>query len=418
MAGLSIDIFLNKWKDLFYDSFNYSNYFKNHLKSLLNIKLTVNEYNLFKYFFDKKLINFVNKNLLLDKINELSLPIDSIRLIFIDGFFVCNFSNTEFIIFNNINVLNYYNYFTAISFDIFLHLIESILNKIFILNIYSNNLNDKPIYILNISTGLKSDINVLNYRYHIIIESSSYINIIEHYVSLNNYSHLTCARFVIEVLNNSYLEHTKILSENSSSYHFSCNDIYIDSGSFVNSTVFLLGSGIIRNNTNVKFNGENGNILLNSLSVPIKNNFFNNYTYVEHNFRNSKSYQLHKIISSAYGKFRGLVKILQNSSKVNATMISRNLLLNNLSYIETEPKLEIYNNDVKCTHAATLGKIDENQIFYLCSRGIDSGIAKNMIISSFSYDIINLVKNNLLRDIILKLINKRLFGDFYESIDY
>ncbi|WDI78614.1 SufD family Fe-S cluster assembly protein [Candidatus Purcelliella pentastirinorum] len=418
MVGLSIDIFLNKWKDLFYNSVNYSNYSKNHLKSLLNIKLTVNEYNLFKYFFDKKLVSFVNKNLLLDKINELSLPIDSIRLIFIDGCFSYNFSDNEFIIFNNINVSSYYNYFTAISSDIFLHLIESFLNKIFILNLYSNNLNDKPIYILNITTGLKSDLNVLNYRYHIIVESSSCISIIEHYVSLNNYSHLTCSRFVIEVLNNSYLDHIKILSENSFSYHFSCNDIYIDSSSFVNSTVFLLGSGIIRNNTNVRFNGENGNILLNSLSVPIKSNIFNNYTYVEHNFCNSKSHQLHKIISSAYGKFKGLVKILKNSSKVDATMISRNLLLNDFSFIETEPKLEIYNNDVICTHAATLGKIDENQIFYLCSRGIDSEIAKNIILSSFSHDVIDLIKNNLLRDIILKCINKRLFGDFYESIDY
>ncbi|MGD3711654.1 SufD family Fe-S cluster assembly protein, partial [Xanthomonas citri pv. citri] len=134
-------------------------------------------------------------------------------------------------------------------------------------------------------------------------------------------------------------------------YHFAHNDIVIGRDAQVSSTSFLLGAGLSRHNTSVQLNGENTQLSLNSLVLPMNAEVADTRSYLEHNKGYCLSRQLHKTISRDKGRavFNGHIKVAQHALKTDGQMTNNNLLLGRLAEVDTKPQLEIYADDVKCS---------------------------------------------------------------------
>lgn len=370
---------------------------------------------------DKKFTKPLIKTLTSAQCNELALKIEAYRLVFIDGHFSMSLSD---------NYLGNYSFrlstsateremTSPIQSEIFLHLTESLSKEMSVISLPSGKTTDRPLYLLHISTGNKKEghVNTVHHRHHLLIDTGSKAEVIEHYVSLDHAEHFTGTRLTASVADNANLLHCKLAFENQSSYHFSHNDLLIGSNARVKSDSFLLGAGLTRHNMSAKFNGVGSNITMNSLSLPISKEVCDVRTYLEHNYEHCKSQQLHKtvVFDGAKAVFNGMIKVAKHAIKTDGQMINHNLLLGKTAEVDIKPQLEIYANDVKCKHGATVGQIDVAKLFYMQARGIDQNTAKKMIILAFSSELTENITNKALQEWLLGCITYRLKrGRLYE----
>lgn len=349
-----------------------------------------------------------------EQLDELSLSLEAYRLVFINGRFSKKLSdidtghwkiNVEYGI--NRQVLP-----EPIQSDFFLHLTESLSFENTRILLPKDSIAEKPLYLLHINKGdnKKEVMSNLNSRHHLEMDSSSKGQLIEHFVSLDDNGYFFGTRTSIFIKENSHLDYVKLAFENQKSYHFAHNDIILDHHVIVCSNTFIFSYGFSSHKTSSKLNGIGSEISINSLSLPSKYAFSENRTYLEHNHGYCLSRQLHKTVAIDHGSsvFHGLIKVTKNSLKTDGKMINNNLLLDEFTKISTVPQLEIYTDDVKCTHGATTGFINNEQIFYLCSRGISYSNARKMIICAFASEVAELVSNDKLRNEIYVCIFKVL----------
>jgi len=174
-----------------------------------------------------------------------------------------------------------------------------------------------------------------------------------------------------------------------------------------------LHGGIIRNNLNIKLDGEHATAKVCGLALSDKNQHVDNFTYIEHLKPNCKSNQLYKNIldDSSTGGFTGRIHVAPHAVKTEAYQRNNNVLLTNVAKMNTKPQLVIDNDDVKCSHGATVGRIDNEALFYLQSRGINEKEARLMLMFAFAHEVLAEVKVDQLREMIDKLVNKRLRGE-------
>jgi Fe-S cluster assembly protein SufD len=188
------------------------------------------------------------------------------------------------------------------------------------------------------------------------------------------------------VADNAHLQHIKLAFENAQSYHFAHNDLALGRDASAFSSSFLLGSSVLRHHTSTQLNGENSNLRINSLAMPVNGEVCDSRTWLDHKVGYCNSRQLHKTIVNDKGRavFNGLINVAPHAIKTDGQMTNNNLLLGRLSEVDTKPQLEIYADDVKCSHGATIGRIDDEQLFYLRSRGITQQAAQQMILYAFA----------------------------------
>lgn len=149
---------------------------------------------------------------------------------------------------------------------------------------------------------------------------------------------------------------------------------------------------------------------MNSLLLPVGREICDTRTYLEHNKGHCESRQLHKVMVRERGKaiFNGMIKVAKHALKTDGQMTNNNLLLSHLAEVDTKPQLEIYADDVKCSHGATVGRIDAEQLFYLQSRGINQADAQQMIIFAFAAEVTEAIHNEAIRKQVLARIAERL----------
>ncbi len=178
--------------------------------------------------------------------------------------------------------------------------------------------------------------------------------------------------------------------------------IYLKRNSSVNINTISNNSSLIRNNLTVILEGENSEAFLNGLYFLENKNHIDNNINIKHLKPNTYSNQLYKGIISedSIGIFNGKIYVHKNAQKTNAFQLNKILITSEKGVAKTKPQLEIFADDVKCSHGATIGQIDQNQLFYLKSRGIKENIAKQMIIKAFIYEIIDKMNNKFLDDYI------------------
>ncbi|MCR3755249.1 MAG: Fe-S cluster scaffold complex subunit SufD [Candidatus Westeberhardia cardiocondylae] len=374
------------------------------------------QYTPLEKFLDNNFVDVKNYNLSIKERNFFSLKLHAYRLVFINGKFSSLLSDKH-TGFWKIHIRNQKNNLLTkkpIITDTFLYLIESLGREIVKIYLPKEKIETTPLYLLHINQGSeqKKTLTTINYRHQIELSEKSYGEIIEHFVSKNNlYSHFNSSRTSIIIDNYATLKYVKLGFENKTSYYFGYNDIYIKYNSIFNSNNIMLGSKINRNQTNVKINGKNSNLTMNSLLMTSAKDSIRDYsTYIEHNKSYCKSSQLNKTViqKNGIGIFNGIIKVKKCAQKTNSKMINKNLLLDKSSKINTKPQLNIYADDIKCTHSSTTGYVDKQQILYLQSRGISYKKAKKMLIFSFFSDFIKQIHCKNLQKIISSNVYKNL----------
>ncbi|VEA65494.1 FeS cluster assembly protein sufD [Serratia plymuthica] len=349
--------------------------------------------------------------------DALALNLDAYRLVFVDGRFNAALSDSD---------LGEYQFDVTpygtpqalpepILPEIFLHLTESLAQETSMIRVAAGKIAARPLYLLHISSGrgAAGEVNTVHHRHHLDVARNARAEVIEHYVSLNEAAHFTGARLTASVGDNAELRHCKLAFESQASYHFAHNDLVIGRDARVKSDSFLLGAGLTRHNTSAQLNGEGSNLVINSLVLPVGRDVCDTRTYLEHNKGYCESRQLHKTVVSDHAKavFNGMIKVAKHAIKTDGQMTNHNLLLGKVAEVDTKPQLEIYADDVKCSHGATVGRIDEEQLFYLQSRGIDKHAAQQMIIFAFAAELTEGIGNDVIREWVLARIAQRLPGE-------
>ncbi|UYU33474.1 Fe-S cluster assembly protein SufD [Siccibacter colletis] len=421
MAGLqNKSNALQQWHHLFEtQGANRSGEAQQHLQQMLRLGLPTRKHENWKY---TPLDGLLNNTFVLPTPRELThaerdalaLPLDALRLVYVDGQFSAALSDDLTGSGFDVTIDDERAGLAApVQPDVFLHLTESLAPTVTRIRVARNTQPAKPLLLMHITCGSDDEtLNTVHYRHHLDLAEGAQATVIEHFVSQDERRHFTGARFTFRAGANSQLRHYKLAFENANSYHFAHNDLLAEQDVDAYSSSFLLGGAVLRHNTSTQLNGENVNLRLNSLALPVNSEVCDTRTWLEHNKGYCNSRQMHKIIVRDRGRavFNGMIKVAQHAIKTDGQMTNNNLLLGKLSEVDTKPQLEIYADDVKCSHGATIGRIDDEQLFYLRSRGITAQAAEQMIIYAFAAELTESIDDETLKQQVLARIGQRLTG--------
>lgn len=418
MAGsLNNNTVLQQWHRLFDAKQDRCSQAHEHLQEVLQSGLPARKHEDWKYTPLDKVLNhqFVMPHQIQlsdEQCQVLVPPVDAWRLVFVDGKF--NPALSDDLTDSGYQFTASYDRSqlpAAVQPEIFLHLTESLVHSVGYIRIARNQQPARPLLLLHISTGSAGDlVNSVHYRHHLCLEAGAVATVFEHFVSLNEERHFTGARLTMQVAENARLDHYKLAFENAQSYHFSHNDLLLSRDAKAYSSSFLLGAAVTRHHTSCQLNGENGDLRINSMALPVNDEVCDTRSWLEHNKGYCFSRQMHKIIARdrARAVFNGLINVAANAIKTDGQMTNNNLLLDRLAEVDTRPQLEIYADDVKCSHGATIGRLDDEQLFYLRSRGIMHEAAQQMIIYAFAAELTEQISHDSLKQQVLARIGRRL----------
>jgi Fe-S cluster assembly protein SufD len=265
------------------------------------------------------------------------------------------------------------------------------------------------IHILNI-TGESGKNLITQPRNLIIAGSNSHLKIIESYHSLAEDANFTNAVSEVSVGDNSYVEIYRLQRENMSSYHINRTQAELKKNSTFTHYSVTLGGSIVRNDTNIILNDENGTGNLYGLYLTEGNQHVDNHTLIDHAMPHCQSNEMYKGVlnDNSRGVFNGKVFVREDAQKTNAYQSNKAILLSDTATIDTKPQLEIYADDVKCSHGAAIGQLDDEAVFYLRSRGIGADMAKTVLIRAFANDIFETIENEQLHDHLNHLVQEKL----------
>lgn len=257
----------------------------------------------------------------------------------------------------------------------------------------------------------RSSAVVIYPRNLVVAGKYSKVKIAETYHSIGEvHAGLTNSVTEIIVGENASVEFDKIQYENAASNHISHTEAIQAKNSVFSICTVTLGGNIVRNNLHIQLLDENCETHLNGLYITQHDQLVDNHTLVDHAKPNCVSNELYKGIldDHSQGVFNGKVMVREDAQKTNAYQSNKNILLSNDASINTKPQLEIYADDVKCSHGATTGKLDEEALFYLRSRGIGETMAKAFLNIAFAAEVINKIGIDSLRDRLMQLIEEKL----------
>ncbi len=275
----------------------------------------------------------------------------------------------------------------------------------------SRTVLEEPIHLLFVATAHEAP-TMTHPRNLIVAGSESHATIIEEYVSLGGAPALCNTVTELVAGDNTVISHYMIEREDKQAFNIST--LRIEQGRHANiaSHSVLIGGALVRNNVHPVLAGEGGECLINGLFIGNGQQHLDNYMLVEHAKPHCGSRQFYNGIldGSSHGVFHGRIVVHKDAQKTDAKQTNRNLLLSDHAQIDTKPQLEIYADDVKCTHGATIGQIEENALFYLRSRGIDETAARRLLLQAFASECLDRMKEGAARTHVESLINAHLAG--------
>jgi Fe-S cluster assembly protein SufD len=268
---------------------------------------------------------------------------------------------------------------------------------------------EAPIYLLFISTASEQP-QMTHPRNLLICEHESQATIVEDYVSIGESMAFCNTATELVVGENANVSHYMVEREHRRAFNVSTLRIQQERSSSVSSHSVLLGGGLVRNNVHPVLAGEGGECLINGLFLGNGRQHLDNYMLVEHVSPHCASRQFYNGIldDHAHGVFHGRIIVHKDAQKTDAKQTNRNLLLSDDAQIDTKPQLEIYADDVKCTHGATIGQIEEDALFYLRSRGIDEVSARKLLLLAFASECLDRMHPGAAREHVERLIREHL----------
>jgi len=247
-----------------------------------------------------------------------------------------------------------------------------------------------PIHLLFVQTSSQTGATV-HPRNLIVAERDSRAVVIEDYVSLVATPYFTNVVTEIYVSEGAQLEHCKIQAESQNAFHTATVQAVQERNSRWISHSISHGAAIARHNVQTLFTGEGSDAILNGLYIGSNKQLVDYHTVVDHAKPHCSSHEYyHGILDGeSHGVFNGKIFVRKHAQKTDAKQTSRNLLLSDAATIDTKPQLEIFADDVKCTHGATVGQLNDEAIFYLRSRGISLRLARQMLVHAFASEILD-----------------------------
>ena len=278
------------------------------------------------------------------------------------------------------------------------------------IRVAANTTVNEPVHIINLISS--SENFLANTRNLIIVEKGAKLDVIETFVSLDSNANeklFTNHLSEIVVEENAQVNYCRIQAEESNASQVNTTQVQQSKGSLFNTYTYSLSGEFLRNNLNIVLADENCETHLFGLYLPRKKEHFDNHTLVDHRMPNCFSNELYKGIMSddSTGVFNGKIFVRQDAQKTNAYQSNKNMLLGDNASVNTKPQLEIYADDVKCSHGTSTGRMDEEAMFYLRSRGIGEDKAKNLLMKAFAEEVVNAIQFAPLKEYIESLIANR-----------
>jgi Fe-S cluster assembly protein SufD len=245
---------------------------------------------------------------------------------------------------------------------------------------------EKPIYLVFVTSG-DAAIHVRNL---VIVGESAQATIIEQHGALNGAAYFTNCQTRIIAGANAQIEHYKVQMESSKAFHIAGVHGFQARDSRFTSHSIALGARLARADITTRFDGEGCECLFNGLYVVDGRQHVDHHTRIDHAKPRcvSREYYRGVLDGASRGVFNGKVIVHPDAQKTDAQQSNHNLLLSEQAEVDTKPELEIYADDVKCAHGATVGQLDENMLFYLRSRGVQKELAKGLLVYAFAHEVI------------------------------
>lgn len=244
----------------------------------------------------------------------------------------------------------------------------------------------------------------------IVVESHSQVRVVESYVGMSH--DVYCTNAVTEIVGgeNAVIDYYKVQRESEEAFHVATAQAQLSRGGTFSSHTIDLGGALVRNNLGVALDGDGAECTLNGLSMVAGRQHVDNHTRIDHIRPHCSSRQLYKGIldGKSRGVFNGKVVVHEAARKTDARQVNKNLLLSEDAVIDSKPQLEIFNNDVKCTHGTTIGQHDQDAIFYLRSRGIDPAASRRLLTYAFASELLGRITIEPIRARLEALLVTRL----------
>lgn len=308
---------------------------------------------------------------------------------------------------NNIDVLkSSFNQYTKNRNELFLAINNAFHTDGVFIQIDKDKVAEKPYHIINITT---QDHSLTQTRNLFVADKNSSIKIIESFVNFNGKENFINSVSEIVVGENAQLEYNKFQDKEEENYSISTEYVYQKTNSHFTINTATYNGALVRNNLTIEVDAENCETNLSGLYLGKNQDHTDNHTIVDHKKPHCNSNEIYRGVldNSSTGVFNGKVFVRQHAQKTNAFQKNNTILLSDDAVSNSKPELEIYADDVKCSHGSTTGQIDEEAVFYLQSRGVSRKSAINLMINAFAKDTLEKVSIDALHNYINTKIEER-----------
>lgn len=325
------------------------------------------------------------------------------RLVFVDGVYAPHLSHTEqaegVTVANLAHTLEKSAAHTDAHIATYLGQLAEYKNNVFAA-LNTACMSDAALILLARDTAVRQPIHLLfiaskqsavSYpRCLIRAEAGSKATVVEDYVSLQDEAYFTNTVSEVSLADNAHVHHIRVQREGMNAFHIANCAVTLARGSHYQSVSVAMGARISRYNLNVLQAAEGGECTVDGLALIAERQLADTHTCIDHAKPHGMSRQLHKCIigGSAHAVFNGKIMVRPGAQRADSQQTNRNLLLTSRAQVDTKPQLEIFADDVKCTHGATVSQLDGEEIFYLQSRGLTDTVARNLLTYAFGAEIL------------------------------
>jgi Fe-S cluster assembly protein SufD len=323
-----------------------------------------------------------------------------------EGMEIKNLSDAK----NDAGVINHFNRYADVQADAFAALNTAFANEGLLIRIHAKTRIERPVYMISVSSS-KEEAVISHQRLLLIAEKNSFAKITCIHIS-KNVSSETFSNVVNEIAvdENAVLEFNVLQNENDKTFQINGTHVLQSANSTFSINTVTLGGRIVRNKLHIKMDGLNAENHMHGLYLAGSSQLMDNHTAVYHAKPHCNSNQLYKGIigGKAHGVFNGKIFVEKDAQKTNAYQSNKNILLSDEAVVNAKPQLEIFADDVKCSHGATTGQMDEEALFYLRARGIGKENAMALLNVAFANDILNNITLDPFREYISELVETKL----------
>ena len=270
-----------------------------------------------------------------------------------------------------------------------------------------------PIHVVHVAVPGSAS-SAIHPRTLVVAQAASHVTIVESFVALSAGTYLTNAVTEIVAETDAQVTHIKIQTEGPACWHVASVAGHQARGARILSHNVSFGAALARNDIGSRLDGEGAECHLYGFYLVDGKQHVDNHTWLDHAMPNCPSWEMYKglLAGNSRAVFNGRILVREGAQKTDAKQSNKNLILGNEAVVYTRPQLVIHANDVKCTHGATIGRLDEESLFYLRTRGIGKDEARNVLIRAFADDVIEKIPVAAVRELLVETLHLRLERDF------